>query len=41
LLVVRTPGTATGPAMVYREGTTITSEHAIETARRFWAELTR
>jgi hypothetical protein len=41
LLVVRKPGNETGPGMVYPEGTVITTEHAIETARLFWADLTR
>jgi hypothetical protein len=41
LVVVRNPGGAeNGPAMVFPEGTVITTEHAIETARMFWAVLT-
>jgi hypothetical protein len=39
LVIVRKPTAKTGPAMVYPEGTVVTVEHAIETARRFWAEL--
>jgi hypothetical protein len=30
----------TGPAMLYPDGTVVTTEHAIETARRFWEHLT-
>jgi hypothetical protein len=40
LVVVRNPGAATGPGVVYPDGTAITTEHALETARRFWADLT-
>jgi hypothetical protein len=41
LVVVRKPGTETGPGIVYPSGTVITTEHAIEAARLFWADLTR
>jgi hypothetical protein len=40
LLVVRRPGDRTGPAMVYPEGTVVTVEHALNTARFFWSQLT-
>ena len=39
LVMVRKPTAKTGPAMVYPEGTVVTVEHAVETARRFWADL--
>jgi|HubBroStandDraft_1064217.scaffolds.fasta_scaffold128795_2 hypothetical protein len=35
LVAVRKAGTETGPAMVYPEGTVVTIDHAIETARFF------
>jgi hypothetical protein len=41
LVVVRKPGPETGPGMVYPDGTVITMQHAIETARLFWADVTR
>jgi hypothetical protein len=41
LVIVRKPGDKTGPGMVYPDGTVITTEHAIETARRFWTNLMR
>ena len=41
MVVVRKRGDETGPAMVYPEATVITIEHAVETARLFWADLTR
>ncbi len=39
LVIVRKPGNETGPAMVYPEGTVVTVQHAIETARFFWRQL--
>jgi hypothetical protein len=41
MVVVRKPSEETGPAMLYPEGTIVTTDHAMETARRFWAELTQ
>ena len=41
MVYVRNPGDETGAAIVFPEGTVITVEHAIETARRFWSTLTR
>lgn len=42
IVMVRKPGdeTGAGGAMIFREGTVITTEHAIETARAFWSTLT-
>lgn len=39
-VVVRNVGDEIGPGMVFPAGTQITIEHAKETARRFWADLT-
>jgi hypothetical protein len=41
MVVVRKLGDETGPGMVFPEGTVITTDHAVETARLFWADLTR
>jgi hypothetical protein len=40
MVLVRKHGDATGPGTVYPEGTPVTIERAIETARLFWADLT-
>lgn len=41
VVVVRKLGDETGPAMEFPDGTVITTEHAVETARFFWATLTK
>jgi hypothetical protein len=40
-VTVRKPGDENGPAMVFPDGTEITSEHAITAARMFWTTLTK
>jgi hypothetical protein len=40
-VIVRKPGDETGPAMDFPDGTTITVDHAVETARTFWEMLTK
>ena len=40
LVLVRRVGDKTSAAMVYPDGTVITTEHVLETARLFWAQLT-
>jgi hypothetical protein len=39
-VIVRKIGDETGPAMLFPDGTNTTTEHAVETARFFWATLT-
>ena len=41
MVVVRNIGEESGPAMVLPAETAITTEHAVEVARRFWADLAR
>lgn len=41
MVVVRNIGEQNGPAMVFPAETEITTEHAVEAARLFWADLAR
>jgi hypothetical protein len=40
LVMVRKPGEKEGPAILFWNRTAISTEHAIEVARRFWTTLT-
>jgi hypothetical protein len=41
MVIVRRPGDEIGPAMVFPEGTAITTSHAVEVVRLFGEELSR